>query len=535
MGTQSNTASQAFYSNVASIDSRDTAVVTPVKVRGRAQPEIQRRHANILSTIGHTPVVRINQLAPAHVNVFVKMEAFNPLGSVKDRLALGIIESAERDESLQPGQTVIEATSGNTGIGLAMVCAQKGYPLVVTMAENFSVERRRLMRYLGAKVILTPASDKGSGMLAKACELADKHGWFLCRQFENEANANIHSETTAPEILADFPDDSLDYFVSGYGTGGTLKGIARVLRARAPATKIIAAEPDNSQILASGIEQEFAPSGSPSASHPEFRPHLMQGWTPDFVSKLTHDVISQNLIDQIVPVAGNEALRCARDLAQREGIFCGISGGATLAGALAIADQAEPGANILCMLPDTGERYQSTPLFADIATEMSGEELALSQTTPGFRFDAPPKTTNPKRNNTPNPVEPAAATYIDSIVKSKDHPVVLFSLEWCEFCWSIRKLFAALGLEYRSVDLDSVEYQRNNWGGHIRVGLQHLTQVDTIPQLFVAGQYIGGCTDTFDAFKAGRLQELLSVNKIPYHLGISIDPYNLLPSWLHPR
>src|SRR5690554_4000142 len=241
------------------------------------------RFENILGTIGNTPVVRINRLAPEGVDLFVKIEAFNPMGSVKDRLALGVIEAAERSGQLKPGQTVIEATSGNTGIGLAMVCAQKGYPLVVTMAESFSVERRKLMRFLGAKVVLTPAAEKGTGMLAKAVELAETHGWFLCRQFENEANADVHSQTTAQEIIADFAGERLDYWVSGFGTGGTLKGVARALKQAGLPTKIVAAEPDNAQVLGSGISQRRAPDGTPVESHPRFRPHLMQGWAPDFI------------------------------------------------------------------------------------------------------------------------------------------------------------------------------------------------------------------------------------------------------------
>jgi cysteine synthase A len=321
-------------------------------------------------------VVRINKLAPAGVKLFAKLEAFNPLGSVKDRLALGIIEAAERDGSLRPGQTVIEATSGNTGIGLAMVCAQKGYPLVIVMAENFSVERRRLMRFLGAKVVLTPAAEKGTGMLNKAIELARKHGWFLCRQFSNEANAEVHSRTTAREILAAFSEGSLDYFVTGAGTGGTLKGVATRAARASPDTRIVVTEPDNSPVLESGVAQAFDASGNPAGSHPAFRPHLMQGWSPDFVSKLTHDVFAANLVDEVVGVNGAEALRLARELATREGIFCGITGGATLAGALDVCRRARPGARILCMLPDTGERYLSTPLFEDIPADMTDEERA---------------------------------------------------------------------------------------------------------------------------------------------------------------
>src|SRR6187455_1355420 len=324
------------------------------------------RHDNILQTIGNTPVVRINKLAPPHVNLFVKVEAFNPLGSVKDRLALGVIEDAERRGTLKPGQTVIEATSGNTGIGLAMVCAQKGYPLVVTMAESFSVERRKLLRFLGAKVVLTPAAEKGSGMLAKAVELAMTHGWFLCRQFDNPANADVHARTTAREIIDDFADQRLDYFVTGFGTGGTLQGVARTLKQARPGVRIICAEPDNSPVLASRIPQPRDAAGNPSGSHPQFRPHPMQGWAPDFISTLTEEAVRDGLVDEIVPVAGADALRISRDLAQKEGIFAGTSSGATLAAALTVARRAPQGANIVCMLPDTGERYLSTPLFEDI-------------------------------------------------------------------------------------------------------------------------------------------------------------------------
>ena len=346
------------------------------------------RFKSILETVGRTPVVRIKKLGPKHVNVFAKLEAFNPMGSVKDRLALGVIEAAERSGALKPGQTVVEATSGNTGIGLAMVCAEKDYPLVVTMAESFSVERRKLMRFLGARVVLTPASEKGSGMLAKAVELADRHGWFLCRQFENEANADIHSRTTAREILEAFSDAPLDYWVTGVGTGGTLKGVARVLKQARPGIRIAVAEPDNARILSSGLRQKRAADGGPGESHPHFRPHLMQGWTPDFIAKLAEEALDHGLVDEIVPVKGGEAIRLARALARSEGIFAGISAGATLAGALELAARAAPGTNILCMLPDTGERYLSTPLFEDILADMSAEEIEISRSTPGFRFDA---------------------------------------------------------------------------------------------------------------------------------------------------
>jgi cysteine synthase A len=329
---------------------------------------------SILDTIGNTPVVRINRLAPAGVNLYAKIEAFNPLGSVKDRLALGVIEAAERSGQLKPGQTVIEATSGNTGIGLAMVCAAKGYPLVVTMAESFSVERRKLMRFLGAKVVLTPAAERAFGMVNKAQELAKQHGWFLARQFENEANPDMHERTTAREIVDDFKGERLDYWVTGFGTGGTLKGVSRALRSASPTTRIVAAEPDNAQVLGSGIPQPRAADGAITQSHPRFRPHLMQGWAPDFISRLTEDAVNAGWVDEIVPVAGAEALRLARELARQEGIFVGTSSGATLAAALEVARRSQPGTNIVCMLPDTGERYLSTPLFEHIGEEMTPEE-----------------------------------------------------------------------------------------------------------------------------------------------------------------
>ena len=342
------------------------------------------RYQNILETIGRTPVVRINKLAPEGVNLWVKVEAFNPLGSVKDRLALGVIEAAEKSGALKPGQTVIEATSGNTGIGLAMVCAQKGYPLVVVMAESFSVERRKLMRFLGAKVILTPAALRGTGMVAKAVELAQKHGWFLTRQFENEANPDVHSKTTALEILEDFEGESLDYWVTGYGTGGTLKGVARVLKDKSPATKIIVCEPEDAQLLGSGVEQARNPDGTAAGSHPAWKPHPMQGWTPDFIPKLTGDAVTDKLIDQVLPIAGPEAMKWSQELALKEGIFVGITSGATFAGALRIAADAPKGTNILAMLPDTGERYLSTPLFAEVPAEMTEEEAAIFKSTPMY-------------------------------------------------------------------------------------------------------------------------------------------------------
>jgi cysteine synthase A len=302
---------------------------------------------NILGTIGRTPVVGIQRLAPRHVAMYVKCEFFNPLASVKDRLAIAIIEDAERSGALKPGQTVVEATSGNTGIALAMVCAAKGYPFVATMAESFSVERRKIMRIMGAKVILTPAAERGSGMVRKAEELAKKHGWFLARQFENEANPAYHRNTTGPEILQDFAGRRLDYFITGWGTGGTLTGAGEMVRLARPEVQIIASEPAGAALL----------SGKP------FTPHKIQGWTPDFVPA----VLKREVPHRIVTVTDTEAVETARALARSEGIFCGISSGATFAAALKVAAEASEGAVLLAMLPDTGERYLSTVLFEGIA------------------------------------------------------------------------------------------------------------------------------------------------------------------------
>ncbi len=348
------------------------------------------RFANILETVGNTPVVKVSKLAPAGIDLYVKIEAFNPLGSVKDRLALGVIEDAERRGTLKPGQTVIEATSGNTGIGLAMVCAQKGYPLVVTMADSFSVERRKLMRFLGAKVVLTPAAGGGTGMVKKAIELAEKHGWFLTRQFENEANADMHSRTTAKEILADFAGDRLDYWVTGFGTGGTLKGVARVLEKERPETKIILSEPADAAMVNSGTPQDSNSDGSPASRHPAWKPHPIQGWSPDFIPKLTGDAVATGRIHKIVPVAPPDAMRWSKELARKEGIFVGVSAGGTFAAAMKIAEEAPKGSVILAMLPDTGERYLTTPLFADIGVDMTEEEVTILRSSPLYAEPAAP-------------------------------------------------------------------------------------------------------------------------------------------------
>ena len=337
------------------------------------------KFANILETVGNTPVVKINRLAPKNVHLFVKIEAFNPLGSVKDRLALGVIEDAEKTGKLKPGQTVVEATSGNTGIGLAMVCAQKGYPLVVTMAESFSVERRKLMRFLGAKVILTPAPEGATGMVRRAVDLAKKNGWYYTRQFENEANADFHTKTTAREIIADFAGERLDYWVTGFGTGGTLKGVGRVLRKERPEVKIIVSEPADAAMLTSKTPQERNPDGSPASRHPSWKPHPIQGWSPDFIPKLTGDAVDMKLVDRVITMPAPQAMHWSRQLAQKEGIFVGVSAGATFAAALEVCTDAPKGTTLLVMLPDTGERYLSTPLFGDITPEMNEEETAISQ------------------------------------------------------------------------------------------------------------------------------------------------------------
>jgi len=342
------------------------------------------RFANILETVGNTPAVRINRLAPPNVNLYVKIEAFNPLGSVKDRLALGVIEDAEKKGELKPGQTVIEATSGNTGIGLAMVCAAKGYPLVVTMADSFSVERRKLMRFLGAKVILTPAAERGTGMVKKAVALANKNGWFLTRQFENEANADYHSRTTAREIIDDFAGERLDFWVTGFGTGGTLKGVGRVLEKERPETKIIVAEPAEAPMLTSGTEQQRNADGSPAAGHPAWNPHPIQGWSPDFIPKLTGDAIAAKYVDRIITIPAPEAMQWSKQLAQKEGIFVGVSAGGTFGAAMKVCADAPNGSTVLAMLPDTGERYLSTPLFADIPADMTEDEQAIARSLAGM-------------------------------------------------------------------------------------------------------------------------------------------------------
>jgi cysteine synthase A len=486
-------------------------------------------HDSILDTVGDTPVVRLNRLSPPGRTLWAKLESFNPLGSVKDRLALGVLEDAEARGELSPGQTVVEATSGNTGIGLAMACAAKGHPFVAVMAENFSLERRRILRFLGARVVLTPAPQRGTAMRAKAAELAEEHGWYWPRQFENEANADYHSKTTAREIVEDFEGVQLDAFVTGFGTGGTLKGIARVLKRELPDTRIVAAEPDNSRLLASGIAQERHPDGSPAASHPSFRTHPIQGWGADFVPQLAEDAIG--LVDDFLPVGGADALRLSRELAQREGIFAGISAGATLAAAQEVAASLPEGANVLFMVPDTGERYLTTPLFQDVPVEMTEEETALSRSTPGARFDVPVAAAPaPEVAATPD-----AAVFVDAAVNDPEQPVVMFALEWCEFCWAVRRLFQARGISYRSIDLDSADFQREDPDATIRAAVAERTGSRTVPQVFVGGELVGGCTETIDAQDSGRLDALLDEAGVRQRESLTVEAASFMPGWLHPR
>ena len=338
---------------------------------------------NISQTVGNTPMIKIsNRICPEGRTIYAKCEFFNPLGSVKDRLALAIIEDAERQGKLKPGDTVVEATSGNTGIAIAMICAQRGYQCVITMAEPFSVERRKVMRMLGAKVIVTPKAGKGTGMVVKAAELAEKHGWFLCHQFEMDANWKFHEATTGPEIVNDL-QGKFDYWVTGYGTGGTFHGAGKYIKAHTKA-KIVLAEPGAAALIASGVATERNEDGSPKGTHPAFNAHPIQGWTPDFIPLVLEKATKLNLMDDYVAIPDGAAVAMAQSLAKNEGIFCGISGGATMWAAVETAKKAPEGSVIVAMIPDTGERYLSTPLFANIAADMNEEELEIAKSTPSF-------------------------------------------------------------------------------------------------------------------------------------------------------
>lgn len=345
-------------------------------------------YEDITQTIGQTPVVKLKKLSPeGGATLFVKLEYFNPLSSVKDRLALAIIEGAERSGELKAGGTVVEATSGNTGIALAMVCAQRDYAFVAVMSASLSVERRKVMRALGAKVVITPAPLGSTGMVKKAEELAEKHSFFLARQFETEVNAEFHKKTTGPEIIAAFEKSKLklDYWVTGYGTGGTFAGAGEYIKSVSPGTKIVLSEPAAAPMVQSGTEQErkeiLGKFGAPAAAHPSFKPHPIQGWAPNFIPKVCEEGLKKKLMDDLILVEGKDAMDTAMQLAQKEGVFCGVSGGATVWAALEVCKKAPAGANVLAMVPDTAERYLSTPLFESISVEMNEAEKELLQST----------------------------------------------------------------------------------------------------------------------------------------------------------
>lgn len=509
----------ATIQHAKQIEPANTSPITSATKTGVTAPK-----SSILETIGNTPIVRLNHVGPSHVELFAKLEFFNPMGSVKDRLAVAAIERAEASGELKPGQTVIEATSGNTGIGLAMVCAQKGYPLVIVMAENFSLERRKLLRFLGAKVILSSASIRGTGMFRIAEALAEKHGWFLCRQFENEANADIHSKTTAREILEVFPHNTLDFWVTGFGTGGTLKGVSRTLKSTSPWTQVVLAEPENSQLMSSGVSQARRPDGVPARSHPNSRAHPIQGWSPDFIPKLAEDAVDGDCIDVFQPVSGADGLRVAKELARREGIFCGVSGGATVAAAIALANTAPNGAKILAMVPDTGERYLSTPLFEDIGEAMSDEERGILESVP---MPSPPKSAGVTKS-----ISPEAAAFVHEVIHDPDHPVVMFGFEWCEFCWSVRRVFGEANVPFRTIDVDSTAYRQGDWGGEVLRALFHHTKMRTVPQVFIGGTLVGGATDVLTDIANGKLPAQLAALPDPIHATPVADPMDYLPKWL---
>ncbi len=372
--------------------------------------------------------------------------------------------------------------------------------------------------------------------MQKARELAERHHWFLGHQFENDQNAVAHAKTTAQEILRDFEDLPLDYWITGYGTGGTLKGVASVLKAQSLRTKVVVCEPNNSQLLASPNRQARNDDGSASTSHPDYRPHIMQGWSPDFISQLTDQAQAEHLIDIVLAVDGNDALHLTRQLATREGIFTGISGGATLAAALKVAKVAEPGSTLLCMLPDTGERYLSTPMFENIIEGMNEEEAALSESTPNFRFDSLPSPLPMMEVEEQEPlVSEMTQKLLKQLIYNPSKPVVMFGFAWCEFCWSVRKLFNSLSIPFTTVDFDAFSYRGGDMGEKLKATLVAQTGCNTLPQVFIEGEFIGSCTEVFDATINRKLFQKLSAAKVPYNQVLDIDPYTLLPGWIQSR
>eukprot|EP00534_Pseudo-nitzschia_fraudulenta_P011236 CAMPEP_0201221350 /NCGR_PEP_ID=MMETSP0851-20130426/192059_1 /ASSEMBLY_ACC=CAM_ASM_000631 /TAXON_ID=183588 /ORGANISM="Pseudo-nitzschia fraudulenta, Strain WWA7" /LENGTH=519 /DNA_ID=CAMNT_0047511091 /DNA_START=204 /DNA_END=1763 /DNA_ORIENTATION=- len=492
-------------------------------------------YGGIYETIGKTPVVKLNHMIPPGetkdgVEVYAKLESENPGGSVKDRLAMGIIEWAEKHGELLPGQTVVEASSGNTGIGLAMVCASKGYPLVCVMSEAFSIERRKLMRFLGARVVLTNPAHKATGMIIKAKELADKHGWFWPNQFENKANAWIHQQTTGPEIVDAFKDAEkpLDHFVCAYGTGGTVLGVGGYLKKHSPETKVHVCEPDNAPMLYSGIPTTYPEDGSPSSSfevaHPVWRPHLFQGWAADFIPKLVDEATQAGVYDSVLHCSGIEAMETCKELARREGICSGTSGGGVLAATLKLAKEAPEGSTFLALIPDTGERYLSTPLFEGIPADMTEEEKELAASTPSMPPPAP---------GLPD-VEPEATEWVKKEIGGRK--VLCFMLEYCEFCWTLTGLLDALGVEYHRIDIDSFEFAKDNMGNKYRSALQEETGCKTFPQFFIDGKFIGGAVDACMMWKKNELQQVFKDACVEGGNGefnnYDGDAFEFLPKWM---
>jgi len=443
------------------------------------------------------------------------------MGSVKDRLALGCIEWAEKEGHLKPGQTVVECSSGNTGIGLAMVCNVKGYPFVCVMAESFSIERRKLMRFLGARVILTNPAHKGTGMVIKTKELAEEHGWYWPNQFDNEANAYVHEMTTGPEIL-DAMENKLDHLFLAYGTGGTLNGVSKVMKVRSPSTKIHVVEPDNAPMLFSEIKTEY-PTGEGELKtfkepHPCWRPHLLQGWAPDWIPSLVEKASSR--IDNIAHIGGDSAVATSKALAQQEGIFTGTSGGGILAAALNFANDATEGSNIVAILPDTGERYISTPLFSGIGADMTEEEKEIAASTPS----SPP----------PNVPLPSATKESTAFVKGNntENKIVIWSLQSCEFCWTITQFFDKIKVPYTQINIDSFEYAKDNMGNKYRSALTELTGCNTFPQCFITGEFIGGAADACIKWKKGELQTVFKEAEVDFDTSYEGDPFEFLPKWM---